>query len=313
MTLQDSHGRTIEYLRLSVTDRCNLRCSYCMPEQGIRKMKHDEILTLEELFRVAEAAVQLGVKKIRLTGGEPTVRLGLLQLIEQLSQLPIEDLAMTTNGHDLAEKAVQYKQAGLQRVNISIDSLQPERYRQITRGGDLSRVLEGIEAAMDAGLKVKLNAVLLKDTADEIEAFVELTRKWPIEVRFIELMPIGEALHHREDFLAAETVLSRVPALTALPHHGGVAERYALQGAPGTVGLIRPVSHAFCHECNRIRVTSNGLIKLCLHHDINCDLKQALKEDTLEQTLLQCIRRKPRQSEFREGTFEKKEMVKIGG
>lgn len=313
MKLTDNFGRSIDYLRLSVTDRCNLRCSYCMPEQGITKLKHEEILTLEELFLIAQAAVNLGIRKIRLTGGEPTVRLGLIELIEKLSTLPIEDLAMTTNGQDLAEKADKYKKAGLQRVNISIDSLDADRYRLITRGGELSKVLTGIEAALETGLQVKLNAVLLKETEQEIIDFVHLTEKWPVEVRFIELMPIGEALHLQSAFLPAERVLERVPNLKPLENRGTVAERYQVEGAIGSVGLIRPVSHAFCHACNRIRVTSDGRLKLCLHHDLQCDLRPAIREQNLEQAILACVARKPRQSDFREGTFETKEMVKIGG
>lgn len=296
--MRDAYGREIDYLRVSLTDRCNLRCRYCMPPEGVPKLEHRDILSLEETAEIAEAAVALGVRKIRLTGGEPLVRRGVLGLVEHLGALPeLRELTMTTNGILLPELAEPLKAAGLDRVNLSLDSLDPARYRRITRVGELDRALAGLRAAEAAGLTpVKLNAVLIGGfNDDEIPAFVELTREREIEVRFIELMPIGDA----EDFgenaaVPVAEVLRRVPELLPLAEQpcGGVAKLYALPGARGRVGLISPVSRSFCGGCNRLRLTADGYLKPCLHGGTEYPLR-GLHGKALRAALAEAVARKP--------------------
>ena len=267
--MKDTFQREITYLRISLTDLCNLRCVYCMPPEGVRKQTHDQILSLEEIGEIARAAVELGVKKIRLTGGEPLVRRGVLSLCRELRRIPrLQELTLTTNGLLLPEMAAELKAAGVDRVNISLDTLDPEKYCRITRGGRLEDTLAGIQAARDAGLSpLKLNCVLIGGfNDDEIPALAALTEREPVEVRFIELMPIGGAAPFGpEAYLPCEAVLERLPDLEALGETGGVAERFRLPGAAGTVGLIRPLSGCFCGRCDRIRLTADGCLKPCLH------------------------------------------------
>ncbi len=268
--MQDQYGRKIEYLRISLTDLCNLRCIYCMPAEGVSKLRHEQVLSIEEVAEIAAAAVELGIRKIRLTGGEPLVRRGVVELVRQLRALPgLRELVLTTNGILLPELAQPLAEAGLDRVNISLDTLDAEKYRRLTRVGSLEQALAGIRAAQQAGLgPIKLNAVLIGGVNDdEIPALTDLTRREPIEMRFIELMPIGDACQFPpEAYLPVDTVLQRLPELQPLPSdRGSVARRYAFPGAAGTVGLISPVSCSFCSECNRIRLTADGRIKPCLH------------------------------------------------
>ena len=268
--MTDRYGREIEYLRISLTDLCNLRCVYCMPAEGVSKLQHHQVLSIEEVAEIAAAAVKLGINKIRLTGGEPLVRRGVVELVSMLRSLPgLRELALTTNGLLLPKLAKPLREAGLDRVNISLDSLDPDTYRRLTRIGDLEQALAGIRAAEEAGLTpVKLNAVLIGGVNDgEIPALAELTRERPIEMRFIELMPIGETdPFGPEAYLPVDVVLERLPELQPLPSwHGSVARRYKLPGAVGTVGLISPVSCSFCYACNRIRLTADGHMKPCLH------------------------------------------------
>ena len=266
----DRFGRKIEYLRISLTDLCNLRCVYCMPEDGVCKLPHDRILSLEEVEEIAAAAVELGIRKIRLTGGEPLVRRGIVDLVRKLRRLPgLRELTLTTNGILLPELARPLREAGLDRLNISLDTLDPDKYRRLTRGGELEQALAGIRTAEAAGFSpIKLNAVLLGGVNDdEIPALCALTKDRPIEMRFIELMPIGDALYFgRDACIPVDTVLERMPELQPLPGvHGSVARRYVLPGAVGSVGLISPVSCSFCADCNRIRLTADGCLKPCLH------------------------------------------------
>jgi len=262
-------GREITYLRVSLTDLCNLRCVYCMPPEGVAKRGHRDILSLEEIAEIARAAASLGVKKIRLTGGEPLVRRGVAGLCRELAAIPgVEELALTTNGVLLPRMAEELRAAGVRRVNISLDTLDAEKYAKITRGGRLSDALAGIRAAKDAGFSpVKLNAVLIGGfNDDEIPALAALTEREPVEVRFIELMPIGRTQPFGpEAYLPCSAVLDRLPALEPLPPDGGVARRYRLPGAAGTVGLISPLSCNFCGSCNRLRLTADGFLKPCLH------------------------------------------------
>ena len=293
--MQDRYSRKISYLRLSVTDLCNLRCRYCMPEDGIPKRAHGEILSFEELTEIAAAAVELGVTKIRITGGEPLVRRGIVELCARLRGIPgLRELAITTNGVLLDELAVPLKEAGVDRVNISLDTLDPEKFRALTRCGELEQVLRGIEAAHAAGLTpIKINAVLMGGfNDDEIVPLVELTRERDLHVRFIELMPIGPgAAFAPEAFVPCTEVLERVPELVP-DGTSGVSRVYRLPDGAGTVGLITPISHEFCSECDRIRVTSDGKLKPCLHSKQEISLR-GLHGEKLRQTILYGVGQKP--------------------
>ncbi len=293
--MNDTLGRKITYLRLSVTDLCDLRCIYCMPEHGVPKRAHSEICSLEELCDMAAAAVSLGVRKVRITGGEPLVRRGVVSLCRMLRALPgLEELCLTTNGVRLPELAAPLREAGVDRLNISLDTLRPERYRSITRIGELSSVLRGLDAAEAAGFShTKLNCVLMGGVNDdEIEDFVRLTQARPLSVRFIELMPMGAcAKWEKARFLPAGAVLDRVPELVPAGTDG-VSRLYRIPGAAGTVGLIEPMSHAFCAECSRIRITADGKLKPCLHADTEIALR-GLHGEALLDALRQGIARKP--------------------
>lgn len=293
--MNDTLGRKITYLRLSVTDLCDLRCIYCMPEHGVPKRAHSEICSLEELCDMAAAAVSLGVRKVRITGGEPLVRRGVVSLCQMLCALPgLEELCLTTNGVRLPELAAPLREAGVDRLNISLDTLRPERYRSITRIGELSSVLRGLDAAEAAGFShTKLNCVLMGGVNDdEIEDFVRLTQAHPLSVRFIELMPMGAcAKWEKARFLPAGAVLDRVPELVPAGTDG-VSRLYRIPGAAGTVGLIEPMSHAFCAECSRIRITADGKLKPCLHADTEIALR-GLHGEALLDAIRQGIARKP--------------------
>ena len=297
--MKDTFEREITYLRISLTDLCNLRCVYCMPPEGVRKQAHDQILSLEEIGEIARAAVELGVKKIRLTGGEPLVRRGVLSLCRELRRIPrLQELTLTTNGLLLPGMAAELKAAGVDRVNVSLDTLDPEKYRRITRGGCLEDALAGIQAARDAGLTpLKLNCVLIGGVNDdEITALAALTERAPVEVRFIELMPIGDTAGFGPDaYLPCEAVLERLPRLEpAAGERAGVAERFRLPGAAGTVGLIRPLSRCFCAQCDRIRLTADGYLTPCLHSREEISVR-GLHGPDLRRRLEQAIRHKPEQ------------------
>lgn len=293
--MNDMLGRKISYLRLSVTDLCDLRCIYCMPEHGVPKRAHSEICSPEELCDMAAAAVSLGVRKVRITGGEPLVRRGVVSLCQMLRALPgLEELCLTTNGVRLPELAAPLREAGVDRLNISLDTLRPERYRSITRIGELSSVLRGLDAAEAAGFShTKLNCVLMGGVNDdEIEDFVRLTQARPLSVRFVELMPMGAcAKWEKARFLPAGAVLDRVPELEPAGTDG-VSRLYRIPGAAGTVGLIEPMSHAFCAECSRIRITADGKLKPCLHADTEIALR-GLHGEALLDAIRQGIARKP--------------------
>ena len=292
----DQYGRTIDYLRLSVTDLCNYRCRYCMPEEGVAKGPHGSVLSVEECGEIARAAVKLGVRKIRVTGGEPLVRRGILDICRTLRAIPeLEELCLTTNGSLLPELARPLREAGVERLNISLDTLMPERFREITRRGTLEEALSGIRAAEDAGFQtLKLDTVLMGGVNDdEIGDFLQLTREHPWEVRFIELMPMGPcAAWPKERFLPVTAVLKRFPELEEIAP-SGVARRYRLSGAVGTVGLIAPMSHEFCGDCRRIRVTADGRLKGCLHSREEISLR-GLHGGALEAAIYQGILQKPK-------------------
>ena len=292
--MKDQFDREITYLRVSITDLCNLRCRYCMPE-GVCRKRHEEILSFEEIVEIVAAAAALGIYKIRITGGEPLVRRGCVELCRMIASVPgIREVDMTTNGILLKDCAHALKDAGVSRVNISLDTRDEDKYRDITGGGRLQDALAGIEAAFDAGLTpVKVNTVLIGGFNDgEIADFVEWTRETPVELRFIELMPMGGAFG-QEAYLPAETVLEKVPALESVQEEGGVARLYRLPGGKGRVGLISPLSRHFCGTCNRLRLTSEGKLKPCLHSAQEIDVRGRHGAELLE-ALRQAIGNKPR-------------------
>ncbi len=275
----------IDYLRISVTDRCNLRCIYCMPADGVRPVEHKSLLSYEEIARVVTVAARLGVRKVRITGGEPLVRKNLPFLIESLSSLKgIEDISLTTNGLLLKQLARSLASAGLNRVNVSLDSLKPERYRQITRGGDMYDALDGIAGAEKAGLlPVKVNMIPIRGiNDDEIEEFSLLTVNTPLHVRFIEFMPIGPKGLWKEDrCVPTEEIKDRASRLGALVpvrlRKSGPARYFRFDGAAGVVGFISPLTHHFCGSCNRLRLTADGKLRPCLFSDAEVDVRPAMR------------------------------------
>ena len=314
--MRDGCGRKIDYLRLSVTDLCNYRCKYCMPEEGVCKRPHGSNLTVEECVEIAAAAVCLGVKKIRLTGGEPLVRRGIVDICRQLREISgLEELCLTTNGSLLPELAKPLREAGVDRLNISMDTLRPERFRDMTRRGSLEDVMAGIRATEEAGFgKLKLDTVLIGGfNDDEIGDFLNLTMEHPWEVRFIELMPMGPcAVWDKSCFLPGTEVLKRYPALQEIEPNG-VARRYRLPGAKGTVGLISPLSHDFCGECRRIRVTADGKLKGCLHSREEISLR-GLHGQELKEVIRRGILQKPQRHYLTERPSDTpRNMYQIGG
>lgn len=311
----DSFAREITYLRISITDRCNYRCRYCMPEEGVEKRAHGDICSLEELRDMAAAAVRCGVKKIRVTGGEPLVRRGAVDFCRMLAEIPgVEELCLTTNGSLLTEQAAALREAGVTRLNISLDTLREDRFHAITRLGTLSDVLRGLESAERAGFeKIKLNCVLLGGVNDdEIADFAALTRAHDWQVRFIERMPMGCGRDFGA-YLPAQTVLERCPELEAVSHDG-VAACCRFPGAKGTVGLIAPMSHAFCSECSRIRITADGKLKPCLHSAAELSLR-GLSGDELEAAIRRGILMKPERHHMNASgeTETQRGMFEIGG
>ncbi|MDD4504665.1 MAG: GTP 3',8-cyclase MoaA [Clostridiaceae bacterium] len=286
--MKDNLGRNINYLRISVTDRCNLRCRYCMPEEGIDKKEHMEMLTLEEIFEVVKVCTNLGTDKIRITGGEPLVRKGLTGLIEKITALEsIKDIAVTTNGVLLKKLAHDLKRAGLKRINVSLDTMDAKKYEYITRGGNIKDVLEGIAEALKVGLlPIKINTVLTKGfNENEIGDFIKLTLKENIDVRFIELMPLGQAASFASEHYFPNTeVLERFKELEPVEavDKSSPAKYYKLPGAKGRVGLINPISHKFCDNCNRIRLTADGKLKPCLHSNKEIDVRGILRDTQLD-------------------------------
>ncbi len=301
--LRDRYHRTINYLRISVTDRCNLRCAYCMPEEGVPSLDAAEILSYEELLRVARVAVRLGIWKIRVTGGEPLVRKGILGFLAELARLPgVRDLCLTTNGILLAETAAALRRAGLRRVNVSLDTLRPERFERIARRGGLDRVLAGIRAAREHGLRpVKVNVVAMRGVNDdELADFVEFARTQGVEVRFIEFMPGGGGWDESRVIPAAE-ILERLSGRFRLEpvrelRSSGPSRTYRLPD--GTrIGVISPLSDHFCGTCNRLRLTAAGRLRTCLFSNREIDLRRVLRsgvdDGVLEAVLRDAVARKP--------------------
>jgi cyclic pyranopterin phosphate synthase len=342
----DSFGRRIDYLRISVTDRCNLRCVYCMPPEGVAWKDPATVLTFEEIERFAAAAVAEGISKIRLTGGEPLVRKGIVGHIERLRALTgIEAIALTTNATLLPRMASDLKAAGLERVNISLDSLDPDVYSRVTRGGRLSDALAGIDAAFAAGMApVKINVVVVRGLDQDLMSFARMTLDRPVHIRFIEYMPVGDgeepvpggacssesapAAWTEDDHVPSDEVLARLVVEGATqgvgilepverdeaPGGWGPARYYRFAGAPGTVGVISPLSHHFCGECNRLRLTADGKLRLCLFSDEELDARSVLREGTdedLRGLIRAALAAKPESHNMRRGTVRR--MSQIGG
>ena len=285
--LSDQFNRPITYLRISVTDKCNLRCVYCMPESGLPWLAKSEILSYEEITQLVRAAAGAGVSSVRLSGGEPLIRKDLHRLVRQIAAIDgIEDIALSTNGLLLEEQADALADAGLRRVNVSLDTLRPDRFEQIARRPGLDRVLAGIDAALDRGLRpVKINCVVMRgQNDDELAAFAALTIDRPVYVRFIELMPVHEnAGMQRENYVSAGDMLERLREIgdlqpSAGPGGNGPARYFSFPGAAGAVGVISPLSHDYCERCNRVRLTADGRLRLCLFGDQDIDLRTPLRE-----------------------------------
>lgn len=293
--LIDKFGRHIDYVRLSVTDRCDFRCVYCMSEK-MTFLPREQVLSLEEIYRIAEAFVKLGVKRLRLTGGEPLIRSNIMSLIENIGALPgLEELLITTNGSHLETLAVPLKKAGVTRINISLDSLDPEMFRQMTRTGDLHQVMRGIDAAVAAGFKsLRLNAVILKGRNDhEILDLLEYAMRLGINIAYIEEMPLGDVSDHdRLDTTCSnddvrQVIESRYPLTPVVMKTAGPSRYYRIENSPTKVGFISPVSHNFCDTCNRVRVTVEGRLLLCLGNEHSMDLRSILREHPGDEQLLQ--------------------------
>ena len=292
----DRFGREITYLRISVTELCNLRCRYCMPEDGVCKKSHDEMLTEDEIIMAVEAAASLGIRKLRITGGEPLVKKNIVSICRRAAAVPgIREVCITTNGTLLPELARPLREAGVSRVNISLDTLDPKKFHYISRVGELDQAVAGIRAALDAGFeKVKLNTVLIGGfNDDEIPVLAELTRRYPLDLRFIELMPMYDSGDFGpEAFIPYTVVLDRLPGLEPMATDGGVARLYRLPLAQGNIGLISPVSAHFCGTCNRLRLTADGKIKPCLHSGDEFSIK-GLDYDGMVEELRLAIENKP--------------------
>jgi len=298
-SLIDKYNRHLNYLRISITDRCNLRCIYCMPRDGLVKLRHEEILTYEEILRLATIAVNLGVNKIRLTGGEPLVRKDLFRLLPSLVDLPgLKDISMTTNGIYLKENLDKIKAAGIKRVNISLDTLRRERYRKITGYDGIEQVREGIRLAQKLGFNpIKINMVVMQGiNDDEIVDFARLSLDHPYHIRFIEYMPSGFAdqgtqLHHVPNSDVKDRIIG-IGKLDQVPHKeiDGPTVRFKFEGASGEIGFISPLTHHFCQECNRLRLTASGRLRPCLLSDKEIDLKEPMRAGASDNDLAQIFR-----------------------
>ncbi len=333
--MQDARGRSIDYLRISVTDRCNFRCIYCMPEEGVSQMSHNDILRIEEIVEVVRVAAGLGIKHLRLTGGEPLVRRGIVDLVRMLKEIPgIESVAMTTNGVLLPRMATDLAHAGLNRVNISLDTLNAEQFRRVTRCGNLEDTLAGIDAALQVGFApVKVNAVAVRSLQQDFYEFARLSVDRPLHVRFIEYMPVGESSGGdgsgwgAQDVVPVAEIIERInegaraagtgllhPVNDDAPEGWGPARYYAFDGAAGTVGFISPLSRHFCSECNRLRLTADGKLRPCLFSDMEYDVRDVLRTSgfsAVADVFAEVLRVKPDAHHDKVGT--ERGMSQIGG
>lgn len=316
--MKDRFGRTITYLRLSLTERCTLKCAYCRAGEGTCPKKSE--LTGAEFLRIVRAFADIGVKKVRLTGGEPMLRRDLLEIVSGIRAIEgIEEIVMTTNGQHLPGMSRQLKEAGLDRLNVSVDSLRPERFAEITGGGSLERVLTGIDEALAAGFApIKLNVVLLRgQNDDEVDDFIALTKDKPVWVRFIEYMPLG-ATDRAEQRILGDALIRQRPALVPAPpeYCGQPSQDYQMPDYRGRVGFINPVSHRFCADCNRVRVMSDGMLRPCLGSNEEFSLKETLEsgdDAALAEAIRAAILQKPATHCFDEGFAAERTMSRIGG
>lgn len=319
--MKDSLGREIDYLRISLTESCNLRCIYCMPE-GVAPKVCGETLTKENIFDIVEVAVELNIKKIRLTGGEPLLRQDIVEIVQGIKDRGIEKIYITTNGILLSEKIEKLKKAGLKGVNISLDTLNGEQFNYITRGGDLERVLQGIEKALNLNLEVKINSVIMKDINENaIEELAKLTLNSQLDVRFIELMPIGQG--KKFIGISNNNVYNRLEKTFEFDRNykeiKGVSTYYKLKGSEGNIGFISPINSCFCETCNKIRLTSDGVIKRCLNSKGNTNIKESLdknvEKEEIKEILEQEIFKKPERHLFGKDNKDEelKNMNAIGG
>lgn len=330
--MTDQLGRTIDYLRISVTDKCNLRCAYCMPRQGVAFVPHEEILSLEEIYRLVRIMAPLGITRVRFTGGEPLVRKNLVKLIGDVGRVPgIRDIAMTTNGVLLAPYLEEMAAAGLRHVNISLDTCDRDNFIRITGSDEYGRVVEAVDRALALGLTVRLNCVPCREFNEaEIERIAAIARDKPVDVRFIELMPIGCGREYHG--IPSDEILRRLErvygACAAVDGQdgGGPAQYYAFNGFAGKVGLISPLSHKFCGACRRIRLTAEGRLKLCLHYDAGIELKPLLRQgcgdEEIRARIAEAVWEKPTEHSFESAggvmpgsgaCVDNRKMVQIGG
>lgn len=325
--MKDRYGRTIDYMRISITDRCNLQCRYCMPDK-ISQVPAECLLTYEEIHVLCEIAASLGIHKLKITGGEPLVRPRCPELIKNLKQIPgITQVTMTTNGIKLGEYLWQLKESGLDAVNVSLDTLDPKIYRQITGKDQLPKVLKAIEQSLDAGLCVKLNTVLQKDINEkEWLTLASITRQKPIDVRFIEMMPIGYGKQYtpvsNTDLLRQLQSLYPDIQKEDTIHGNGPAIYYRIPGALGSIGFISAIHGKFCQSCNRLRLSAQGQLKPCLCYEDQVDLMETLRtykgdkrERLIKEKILEAVEKKPREHQFGQAdqVTETKQMVQIGG
>jgi cyclic pyranopterin phosphate synthase len=313
--MRDSFGRRIEYLRISVTDKCNLRCVYCMPLHGLPWLRREELLSYEEIAAVVGAMAPMGLRRLRITGGEPLVRRDVTTLVGMLAAIPgIEDIALSTNAVLLSDMADDLRAAGITRVNISLDSLRPERVEAIARRpGAFDRIMDGLDAAERVGmLPIKINVVVMRGrNDDELEDFARITLDRPWHVRFIEVMPVGENLDvSANEYVPATEMLRRVRSIGALepvegPPGNGPAAYYRFPDAPGTVGVITPMSHNYCDSCNRMRLTADGQLRPCLFGDLQTNLRDPLRAgQPLEPLIAETLRVKPDRHYLVQGSDE---------
>ena len=324
-SLTDSFGRTIDYLRISLTDKCNLRCRYCMPPQGINHIPHQEILTFEEIAELVRVLAGLGVKKIRLTGGEPLVRRDIVSLVKLLKAISgIEEICLTTNGMLFSELATDLKAAGLSRVNISLDTLNDDTFFAITGSRGVEKVLQSLKTALDLGFPVKINCVPSQYNASELVEIALLAKTNPIDLRFIELMPIGCANGMKglkSDFILSELEGKFGKAAPLKRQNHSPEALYHFDGFAGNIGFISPLSHAFCSDCNRVRLTASGLLKFCLCYDDALDVKKLLRSgesgiklyDILSKEIQKAIKEKPEAHTFNQQGLKSHMMTEIGG
>ncbi len=310
--MKDRFGREIDYLRISVTDLCNMRCRYCMPSQGVTKTEHEKILSVEEIISAAKAASEIGIKKIRLTGGEPLVRKGIIKICEGIREAGCaKELCMTTNGTLLPQYAKPLKQAGVDRLNISIDTLNPEKYRYITRTGELEDALSGLDAARKAGFEnTKINVVLIDGfNTDEIRTFAAFSQEQDVEVRFIELMPIGEA-KSQKSFVSARNMISELEDYK-FAEIEGVASMF--ENGSSKIGFITPVSCEFCNTCNKLRLMADGHIRSCLYGEDGVCIKGYGREE-MKEAFVSAVSQKPEsKGAFGDMASDKRRMNMIGG